>query len=64
MLTDPFKLNAPNFTPKTGSPALTGAVYGGSLDAFFTTGTYKGAFAPESNWLTGWSNFDPQNTVY
>lgn len=64
MLTDPFKLNSPNFVPKTGSPALTGAAYGGSLDAFFTTGTYRGAFAPEGNWLTGWSNFDPQNTTY
>lgn len=63
MLTDPFKLNAPNFVPVPGSPALTGASYTG-LDAFFTTGTYRGAFAPESNWLTGWSNFDPQNTTY
>ena len=35
----PFNLTAPNFLPKAGSPALTGAVYNGDLDAFFTTGT-------------------------
>jgi hypothetical protein len=63
MLTAPFSLNTPNFVPAAGSPALTGAVYGGSLDAFFTTGTFRGAFGAE-NWLTTWANFNPQTTVY
>ena len=62
MLTNPFTLTNPDFLPAAGSPALTGAVYTG-LDAFFTTGTYRGAFGTE-NWLAGWANFDPQNTVY
>jgi hypothetical protein len=62
MLTSPFTLNSPNFLPAAGSPALSGASYSG-MDAFFTTGTFRGAFGTD-NWLTGWSNFDPQNTTY
>jgi hypothetical protein len=62
-LTAPFNLNTPNFLPMAGSPALTGAVYGGVLDNYFTSGTYRGAFGTE-NWLTGWTNFNPQTTVY
>lgn len=52
----PFNLTAPNFLPKAGSPALTGAVYNGDLDAFFTQGTYRGAFGT-TNWTTGWTRF-------
>jgi hypothetical protein len=55
-LENPFSLTAPNFLPKAGSPALTGAVYNGDLDAFFTQGTYRGAFGT-TNWLTGWTRF-------
>lgn len=62
MLEKPFDFDAPNFMPKTGSPALTGAVYTG-LDAFFTTGTFRGAFGT-TNWLTGWSSFTPQTNAY
>jgi hypothetical protein len=52
----PFNLTSPNFLPKTGSPALTGANYGGDLDAFFTTGTFRGAFGT-TNWLASWTRF-------
>lgn len=52
----PFNLTSPNFTPKAGSPALTGANYGGDLDAFFTTGTFRGAVGT-TNWLSGWTRF-------
>jgi hypothetical protein len=62
MLTAPFSLSNPDFRPATGSPALAGASYSG-LDAFFTTGTYRGAFGAD-NWLSGWANYDPQNKVY
>lgn len=57
----PFNLTAPNFLPKAGSPALTGAVYNADLDdAFFTkTGTYRGAFGA-TNWASGWSRFYTQ----
>jgi len=52
----PFNLTAPNFAPKPGSPALTGANFGGDLDAFFTTTTYRGAVGT-TNWLSGWTRF-------
>lgn len=59
-----FTLTAPNFLPQSGSPLLTGAVTGGKVaDSFFTQVAYKGAFGTD-NWLAGWTNFDPQNTVY
>ncbi|MDX2172608.1 MAG: T9SS type A sorting domain-containing protein [Bacteroidota bacterium] len=40
-----------------------------SAQAFWTPTTYKGAFpvtdgTPATNWASGWSNFDPENTVY
>ena len=38
-------------------------------DAFWTPTTYKGAFPVTDNtsatdWTSGWTNFDPENTVY
>lgn len=61
-LESPFYSTTPNFLPKTGSPALTGASYTG-MNSFFTSGTYIGAFGT-TNWATGWTEWDPQNKVY
>lgn len=47
-LTDPFNTTAPNFAPKAGSKAATKGV--GAI-----TGT---------DWTTGWTNWDPNNTDY
>jgi hypothetical protein len=59
-----FDLATPNYLPQTGSPLLTGAVTGGKLtNAFFTAVPYRGAFGTD-NWVTGWTNFNPQNTDY
>ncbi|WP_128547399.1 IPT/TIG domain-containing protein [Larkinella soli] len=59
-----FNLTAPNFLPQGTSPLLTGAVKDGKVaDAFFEKVDYKGAFGT-TNWLQGWTNFDPQNTDY
>lgn len=64
MLQDPFSLTAPNFMPKAGSPALAGAVFDGDLSgSFFTAVSFKGAFG-ETNWTSGWANFNPQNASY
>lgn len=52
----PFNLTTPNFLPKAGSPALTGAVFNGDLNSFFTPVEYRGAFGA-SNWLAGWTRF-------
>jgi hypothetical protein len=61
-LTAPYYSTAPNFLPKTGSPALTGASFTG-MNSYFTSGTFRGAIGT-SNWTTGWTNWDPQNKAY
>lgn len=61
-LTNISNLNAPNFKPAANSPALTGANFTG-LNSFFTVGTFRGAIGA-SDWTTGWTNFNPQTTVY
>ena len=61
MLENPFNLTAPNFLPKAGSPALTGASFFGLSG--FTTTTYIGAFGT-TNWMQGWTSFTPQTNVY
>lgn len=62
MLESPFNFDTPNYLPKAGSPALTGASFTG-LDAFFTNVAHRGAFGT-TNWLTGWANFTPQSNTY
>jgi hypothetical protein len=57
----PFYSTNPNFLPKTGSPALTGASFTGMTG--FTATTYRGAFGT-TNWAAGWTNWDPQNAAY
>lgn len=61
MLENPFNLTAPNFLPKAGSPALSGASFFGLTG--FTTTTYVGAFGT-TNWAQGWASFTPQTNVY
>lgn len=61
-LVDPFNLNAPNFLPKPGSPALSGVSFTG-MDSWFTATTYRGAFGT-NNWMAGWSNFTPKTNNY
>ena len=60
-LENPFSLTAPNFMPKAGSPALTGASFIGLSN--FTVTPYVGAFGT-TNWMTGWTSFTPQTNVY
>ena len=63
MLEKPFDFDAPNYMPKSGSPALSGANFTG-LDAFFTTtGIFRGALGT-TNWLATWTSFTPQTNVY
>lgn len=62
-----FNLAAPNPLPQATSPLVNNpaTATGGKLaDAFFTAAPYRGAFNGTDNWLTGWTNFDPQNTNY
>lgn len=63
-LTDPFNLNAPNFLPKAGSPATTGANFAGLDAAFFNTAvSHRGAFGT-TDWTSGWASFNPKNNSY
>ncbi len=64
----PYNLNAPNFRPNAGSPALTSPVYSFSKpllnNAFFTPVSYLGAFDGTNDWTATWTEFDPVNVVY
>jgi hypothetical protein len=54
-----------NYMPQTGSPLLTAASFNNSLlSSWFTKVNYIGAISNTDNWLTGWTNFDPENTDY
>ncbi|MCD8740571.1 hypothetical protein LT679_08175 [Mucilaginibacter roseus] len=73
--TDPYKFSAdiaggtragvPNFTQKSGSVALTGAVFTNAKvnNSWFDKVAFKGAFGTE-NWASGWASFDPQSLPY
>ncbi|MEY3946106.1 MAG: hypothetical protein RJB03_812 [Bacteroidota bacterium] len=61
-LTSPYYSTAPNFLPKTGSPALTGVSFTG-MNSFFTAVTYRGAMGT-TDWTAKWTNWDPQNKAY
>ena len=59
---------SPNYGPLTGSPLLGAADF---TDVLLSSGfdkvSYIGAFASDKeadNWMSGWTNFDPQHTSY
>jgi hypothetical protein len=62
-----LNLTNPTLLPAVGSTLLSGGAYTNarlSGNAFLDkTGTYRGAFG-SVNWTTGWTNFDPKNTIY
>ena len=46
-------------------PANTGQNYCPTTEISDGKGGYIGAFRnPSDNWMNGWTNFDPQNTIY
>jgi len=63
-VTDPWGAT-PNFLPQSGSTLLGTADFTNSSlqDSFFENVTYRGAFGT-TDWLSGWVNYDPQNTTY
>jgi len=64
MLTDPVSAGS-SFMPSPGSPLLDAASFSHSqLGLWFDKVTYIGAFSANDNWMEGWTNFDPENTVY
>lgn len=66
---NPLNLSAPGVFPTSESPLATGAAWSASQVATgFEQVDYIGAFGPsetaDSNWMSGWCNFDAQNTNY
>ena len=62
-LTDGAKVGSP-FQPSVQSPLLNGASFDDEKSTWFDKVSYVGAFNATDNWLSGWTNFDPQNTKY
>lgn len=57
-LAAPFNYANPDFTPQSGSPALTGAAFSHSaLGSGFTSVSYRGAVGPADTWFKGWTKF-------
>lgn len=63
-LTAPYNYNAPDFRPRAGSPALSGASFNGSRLSGFQQTSYVGAFDADNNWMLGWTEFNPVNAEY
>ena len=57
-----FLTGRPTFTLGAGS-TLTGVALPTTLPAFFTKTTFVGAFN-DTDWTTGWAEFNPQTAVY
>ncbi len=53
-----------DFMPAVGSPLLNAASFSGISSSWFDKVSFIGAFSATDNWLSGWTNFDPQNTDY
>jgi hypothetical protein len=56
LLTAPYSLTAPDYTPQTSSPAVNGTVPVATppSDGFFQAVTFVGGMGPNNNWLAGW----------
>ncbi len=71
-LVDMSNLNNPDPRPASGSEPAVSPVEFTNLNVlaggYFTPTTYRGAFDPSlplnSQWMAGWTNFDPQTTNY
>ena len=55
-------VGADGYTPIAGSPLPGAASFAGWTG--FDTVSYIGAFDGSNNWMSGWTNFDPQNAQY
>jgi hypothetical protein len=63
-LNNPFNLLNPDFMPNAGSPAMSGSLFTGELsNSFFQSTNFRGAFG-STNWMSGWTYFDPKNGNY
>jgi hypothetical protein len=56
VLAAPFNYTAPDFTPATGSLALSGASFA-NTGSGFTSVAYRGAVGPADTWFKGWTKY-------
>jgi hypothetical protein len=56
-----LSINSPSGLLTNGSSLLTAAV---TVPVGITQTAYVGAFDNTTNWMAGWTNFDPNNTDY
>jgi hypothetical protein len=61
--TSPYPANPDFGTLGVTGTSATGGDFSHAKLSTFTSTTYRGAFGG-NDWTDGWSNFDPQNTVY
>jgi hypothetical protein len=57
VLTAPFNYASPDFTPGTGSAALTGASFA-NTGSGFTSVAYRGAAGPGDTWFRVWTRYN------
>lgn len=62
MSADAYNLTAPNLLPIGGSMLLDASM-AATLPVGFEAAPFRGAFGT-TNWTAGWTNFNPQTTVY
>lgn len=53
-----------DFMPTAASPLLNAASFEGVNSTWLDKVSYVGAFSSTTNWMNGWTNFDPENTDY
>lgn len=61
----PVSLTNPQLLPEGASPLMSGADFSATAltNSFFENVSYRGAFG-STDWTSGWTNWDPQNTSY
>ncbi len=61
----PVSLSNPQLLPEGASPLMNGADFSATAlsNSFFENVSYRGAFGG-TDWTSGWTNWDPQNTAY
>lgn len=61
----PVSLTSPQLLPEGASPLMSGADFSDPAlsGGFFQQVSHRGAFGT-TNWTSGWTNWDPQNTTY
>jgi hypothetical protein len=62
LATSPYA-STPNFLPLGGSELLSGADFSNANLVGFDAVSYRGAFGT-TDWTSGWTNWNPQNTAY